>query len=318
MDLSVRIGRLELKNPILTGSGTFGYGIEFEEYFDIGMLGGVVVKGLSLRYKEGNPPPRICETPCGLLNSIGLQNVGIEKFYEEKLPLLRGKDCRIILNILGDNFLEYEKICEFIAGRGEVDGIEVNVSCPNVKKGGIHISKSPDAIFSLTEKLRKILDDIPLLIKLSPNVSDIVPFVEAVKDGGADGVTLSNTYLGIAIDLDTLSPKLSQIKGGLSGPAIKPLSQRIVFESASSVDIPIVASGGILNFRDALEYIALGAVAVEIGTANFLNPESPLKILKGMENYLEERGYTSVKDFVGIFLKKNGINFPLLEDEDDI
>ncbi len=314
VDLSVKIGRLKLKNPVLTGSGTFGYGLEYEDFLDLEKLGGVVVKGISLKPKEGNPPPRICETPCGLLNSIGLQNVGIDRFYIEKLPLLKKSGCTVIVNILGDNFEEYVKISEVIRERGNVDGVEVNVSCPNVKSGGIHISKSPEAIKKLTKILRDTLKNIPLLIKLSPNVSDIVPYVKAVEDGGADGVTLSNTYVGIGIDIDTMKPKLSKIKGGLSGPAIKPLSQRIVFDTTTNCKISVVASGGIMNYIDALEYLALGAKAFEVGTANFVNPRISFNILENIRKYFMKKGIGSSGEFVGIFLKKNNLNYPAMED----
>ena len=314
VDLSIEIGRLKLKNPILTGSGTFGYGIEYGDFFNIEKLGGIVVKGISLKPKEGNPPPRICETPCGMLNSIGLQNVGIDRFYMEKLPLLKRRGCTVIVNILGDNFDEYVKISEIIRERGDVDGVEVNVSCPNVKSGGIHISKSPEAIKRLTEILKSTLGEIPLVVKLSPNVSDIVPFVKAVEDGGGDGVTLSNTFVGIAIDIETMKPKLSKIRGGLSGPAIKPLSQKIVLDATTNCKIPVIASGGIMNYVDALEYLALGAKAFEIGTANFINPRISLEVLKGIEKYFMRKNVRSIKEYIGLFLKKNGLDYPAMEE----
>ncbi len=314
IDFSVKIGRLKLKNPVLTGSGTFGYGTEYEKFVDIDKLGGIIVKGISLKPKEGNPPPRICETPCGMLNSIGLQNVGVDEFYLKKLPFLEDKKCKIIVNVLGDTFEDYVEICEIVRERGGVDGVEINVSCPNVKKGGIHISQSPETIKNLTEILRNTLKEIPLLVKLSPNVTDIVPFVNAVKKGGADGVTLSNTFVGISIDVKSLRPKLSRIKGGLSGPAIKPIAQRIVFDAATNCALPIIASGGIMDYIDALEYLALGARAFEVGTANFINPCVTIEILEGIEKYFVENEIKSINEYIGAFLRKNNLRYPLMEE----
>jgi dihydroorotate dehydrogenase (NAD+) catalytic subunit len=298
MNLSVTIGHLKLNNPVMTASGTFGYGEEYSEFVDLNMLGAVVVKGISLKPMEGNPSPRICETPCGMLNAIGLQNVGLKKFLKEKLPYLRKFDTRVIVNVFGNTINEYVKLSKALDNAG-VDAIELNVSCPNVKKGGMILGTDKKALAGLIAKVRQSVNKAILITKLSPNVSNIQEFSRIAEDAGADAVSLINTITGMAIDIETRKPKLANITGGLSGPAIKPIAVRMVWEASKAVKIPVIGIGGIINAEDAIEFILAGATAIEVGTANFVNPKATTEIIEGIEAYLRRKGILDVKDIIG-------------------
>ncbi len=310
MDLSVSIGPLKLRNPVMTASGTFGYGLEFTPYMDIDRLGAIVVKGLSLEPREGNPPPRIYETPSGMLNAIGLQNVGLEVFVREKLPALREYRVPIIANALGNTVEEYAEVARRLAGVDGIAAIEINISCPNVKEGGIHFATDPSQTARVTAAVRRVIGDFPLIIKLSPNVTDIVPFAAACRDAGADAVSLINTFVGLAIDIETMQPRLANITGGLSGPAIKPLAQRLVYEVCRRVDIPVIGIGGIMTATDALEYLALGASAVQVGTANFIRPETSARVLDGIAAFCQRKGYDTLRQFIGSFIRTHNLMSP--------
>jgi len=298
VDLTVQIGHLKLKNPVMTASGTFGYGEEYAEFVDLNMLGAVVAKGISLKPMEGNPAPRICETPCGMLNAIGLQNVGLKKFLKEKLPYLRKFDTRVIVNVFGNTINEYVKLSKALDNAG-VDAIELNVSCPNVKKGGMIFGTDKKALAGLIAKVRQSVNKAILITKLSPNVSNIQEFSRIAEDAGSDALSLINTIPAIAIDIETRKPKLANITGGLSGPAIKPIAVRMVWEASKAVKIPVIGIGGIINAEDAIEFILAGATAIEVGTANFVNPKATTEIIEGIEAYLQRKGILDVKDIIG-------------------
>ncbi|MBI5204725.1 MAG: dihydroorotate dehydrogenase [Nitrospirae bacterium] len=298
MDLTVTIGKLKLKNPVMTASGTFGYGEEYSEFVDLNKLGAIVVKGISLKPREGNPSPRICETSCGMLNSIGLQNVGLKEFLKTKLPYVRKYDTKLIVNILGNTLQEYVKLSEALDDAG-VDGIELNVSCPNVKKGGIVFGTDKKMLAKLIGKVRSSIKNSTLITKLSPNVSDIKEFARMAEESGSDAISLINTIPGMAIDIRTKKPKIENIIGGLSGPAIKPIAVRMVYESYRAVKIPIIGMGGIMNSEDAVEFMLAGATAVAIGTANFVNPMATLAIIRGIESFMKENGITDFKKLTG-------------------
>jgi dihydroorotate dehydrogenase (NAD+) catalytic subunit len=298
VDLTVNIGNLKLKNPVMTASGTFGYGEEYAEFVDLNVLGAVVAKGISLKPMEGNPSPRICETPCGMLNAIGLQNVGLEKFLKEKLPYLRKFDTRVIVNVFGNTINEYVKLSKALDNAG-VDAIELNVSCPNVKKGGMIFGTDKKALAGLIAKVRQSVNKAILITKLSPNVSNIQEFSRIAEDAGSDALSLINTIPAIAIDIETRKPKLANITGGLSGPAIKPIAVRMVWEASKAVKIPVIGIGGIINAEDAIEFILAGATAIEVGTSNFVNPKATTEIIEGIEAYLQRKGILDVKDIIG-------------------
>ena len=297
-DLTVNIGGLTLKNPVLTASGTFGYGREFETYVDLKRLGGIVVKGLSLEPSMGNKPPRIVETPCGMLNAIGLENVGIEAFIRDKLPFLQTLSTPILVNIYGQTVDAYARLAERIDALAPVAGIEVNISCPNVKAGGVAFGVDPDAAARVVRAVRKKTTK-PLIVKLSPNVTDIAEIAVRVEAEGADSLSLINTITGMAIDLETRRPKLANVTGGLSGPAIKPVALRMVWQVYQAVQIPVLGIGGIMTAQDALEFFIAGAAAVQVGTANFVNPGATMDILDGIENYLSDKGINRLSDLVG-------------------
>jgi dihydroorotate dehydrogenase (NAD+) catalytic subunit len=298
MDLTVNIGHLKLKNPVMTASGTFGYGEEYSEFVDLNMLGAVVVKGISLKPMEGNPLPRICETPCGMLNAIGLQNIGLKRFLKEKLPYLRKFDTKVVVNILGNTIHEYVKLSKTLDEAG-VDGIELNVSCPNVKKGGIIFGTNKKILSRLISKVRQSVKKAILITKLSPNVSNIQEFSKVAEDAGSDAISLINTITGMVIDVETRKPKLANITGGLSGPAIKPIAVRMVWEASKAVRIPVIGIGGIMNAEDAIEFMLAGAMAVEVGTANFVNPRVTVEIINGLEAYLKKNGVFDIKELIG-------------------
>ncbi len=297
-NLATKVGPLELKNPVMVASGTFGYGEEFSEFFDLSELGGIMVKGLTLKPKEGNPPHRIAETPCGLLNSIGLQNVGVDAFIEKKMPFLRRFDTRIIANVTGSTVAEYGEICRRLDGVEGLHAIEVNLSCPNVREGGIQFGTDPKSLGAVVRETRSATT-LPLFAKLSPNVTDIASLAQVAQDEGADAVSLINTLLGMAVDLDKRTPVLARAVGGLSGPAIKPVALRMVWEVRQKVGIPIIGMGGIMSGRDALEFLLVGASAIAVGTANLIRPFASLEVLRGIEHYFEENEIPSVESFIG-------------------
>ncbi|MBA3015023.1 MAG: dihydroorotate dehydrogenase [Proteobacteria bacterium] len=297
-DLSLNIGSLRLPNPVMTASGTFGYGKEFESFVDLGSVGAVVVKGISLLPRPGNPPPRIVETACGMLNAIGLENVGVERFVSEKLPYLRTKGCRVIVNVLGDSIEEYCQLASRLNGVEGVNGIELNISCPNVKKGGVAFGTNESMAREVTAAVRKITR-LPLIVKLSPNVTDIGAMAKAVEEGGADAVSLINTLIGMAISIKTKKPVLANTIGGLSGPAIKPVALRMVFQVADRVKIPVIGIGGITTWQDAIEFILAGASAIQVGTANFINPRAVDEIRLGITNYLVQEKIGAIQELIG-------------------
>ncbi len=296
--MSVKIGKLKLKNPVMTASGTFGYGEEYSEFIDLNRLGAVVVKGLSLAPKEGNPPPRIVETPAGMLNAIGLQNIGIEAFVKEKLPFLRRFDTPVIANFFGDSVEEYAEAAKRLDAADGISGLEMNISCPNKQAGWCIFGTDPRVTFEVVSAVRKATD-LTLIVKLSPNVTDIALMAKVAVDAGADAVSLINTLAGMAIDVRTRKPKLGNVTGGLSGPAVKPVALRMVWEVYRAVKVPIIGMGGIMDAMDALEFILAGATAVAVGTANFINPGATIGIIKGIEAFLGENGISDIGEMTG-------------------
>jgi dihydroorotate dehydrogenase (NAD+) catalytic subunit len=297
-NLTINIGKLKLKNPVMTASGTFGYGEEYSEFVDLNKLGAIVVKGLSLKPMEGNPSPRIYETPCGMLNAIGLQNVGVKEFLKTKLPYIRKFDTKLIVNIFGNTIQEYVKLSH-ILDNSSVDGIELNVSCPNIKKGGIFFGTDQKMLQKLISKVRASVRNAIIITKLSPNVSYIQEFAKIAEECGSDAVSLINTIPGMAIDIKTRKPRIANITGGLSGPAIKPIAVRMVYETFRAVKIPVIGMGGIMNSGDAIEFMLAGATAVAVGTASFVNPSATIDIIKGIESFLTENGITDLKELRG-------------------
>lgn len=296
--LTVQIGALRLPNPIMTASGTFGYGREYEPFVDLSHIGAVVVKGISLLPRPGNPPPRIVETACGMLNAIGLENVGLEHFISDKMPYLRGAKCRVIVNVLGDSIEEYCRLAEELSDVEGVSGLELNISCPNVKKGGVAFGSNESMAYEVTNAVRS-RTTLPLIVKLSPNVTDIGAMACAVEEGGADAVSLINTLIGMAISVKTKRPLLANIFGGLSGPAIKPVALRMVYQTADRVKIPVIGIGGISTWQDAIEFMLAGATAIQVGTANFVNPKAVVEIQQGMLDYLIEERIESIITIIG-------------------
>lgn len=297
-DLSVEIAGIKLRNPVMTASGTFGYGAEFAPYMDLEEIGAIITKGLSLKPKAGNPTPRIVETPGGMLNAIGLQNVGLDAFLTEKVPFIRTIATPVIVNIYGNSLDEYGEVAARLDRVPEVAGIEVNISCPNVKQGGIVFGTDPAAASEVVTRVRQSTIK-PVIVKLSPNVTDIVVMARACADAGADALSLINTLTGMAIDLAKRRPILANVTGGLSGPAIKPVALRMVWQVANTVKLPIIGIGGIMTASDALEFMLAGASAVQVGTASFLVPDAAQTIARDMGRYLEENGVASVKEMIG-------------------
>ena len=295
---AVDIGGIELKNPVMTASGTFGYGREFEQLVDLNRLGGIIVKGLSIEPTKGNPPPRIAETPCGMLNAIGLENIGFTAFVQEKLPFLKTIATPTFVNIYGKNVSEYAALAKKIDEVEDITGVEVNISCPNVKVGGVAFGAYPDSASEVVRAVRKRTSK-PLMVKLSPNVTDITEIASSVEAAGADSISLINTITGMAVDIETRRPKLANITGGLSGPAIKPIALRMVWQVAQTVNIPVIGIGGIMTAKDALEFLIAGAVAVQIGTVNFINPNAAIEIIDGIESYLSEKKIDRLSDIIG-------------------
>jgi len=297
-DLSVDFAGIKLKNPVLTASGTFGYGEEYADIVDLNRLGGVIVKGISLDPIIGNPPPRIWETPAGMLNAIGLENPGVAVFLRDKLPFLRNYDTAVIVNIFGYSLEEYVGVAERLDGVSGVSGLEVNISCPNVKAGGIVFGTNLKAAYELLSAVRKATR-LPVIAKLSPNVTDITEFAKAARDAGCDGLSLINTLLGMSIDVRSRRPRLANCTGGLSGPAIRPVAVRMVWQAAKAVSLPIIGMGGIMTAEDALEFILAGASAIAVGTANFVNPRATVDVADGIGEFLRQQGIGSVRELVG-------------------
>jgi dihydroorotate dehydrogenase (NAD+) catalytic subunit len=298
VDLRVSIGSLNLKNPVMTASGTFGYAREFEPYVNLHRLGAVVVKGISLEPRPGNPPPRIVETSCGMLNAIGLENVGVERFISEKMVSLQGIQVPVLVNILGDTLDEYREIAKRLADVPGVAAIEVNISCPNVKKGGVAFGTVPEMAAAVTSAVKEN-SRVPVIVKLSPNVTDISIIARAVEEAGADAVSLINTLIGMAIDHRSRRPQLANVIGGLSGPAIKPVALRMVYQVAQAVSIPVIGIGGIESTEDVLEFMLAGATAVQIGTANFVNPRASEDAVEGLARYVAEQKMGSIRELIG-------------------
>lgn len=298
VNLKVNAGGLVMKNPVATASGTAGYGEILAELYDPGDLGAIVTKGLSLKPRVGNPPPRIAETPCGMLNAIGLENIGLEAFIEGKLPLLIETQATVVVNFFGDTEDEYVLLAERLSELNGVQGLEMNISCPNVKRGGIEFGTEPKAVESLVAKVRKGTS-LPLWVKLSPNVADISEIARAAENGGADALTLINTLKGMAVDLKTRKPALASVTGGLSGPAIKPVALSMVYDARRAVKVPIIGVGGIMSANDALEFIIAGACAVQVGTAALIEPMIHLEVIRGIKKYLEQNRIKDINDLTG-------------------
>ncbi len=299
-EMRVDIGGLIIKNPVMTASGTFGYGKEYAPYLDISRLGAIITKGVSLEPRAGNKPPRIMETACGMLNAIGLENPGAHAFIKDELPLLREFKVPVIANVFGETIEEFKKVTGLLSETKEVKGLEINISCPNVKRGGIIFGSDPDMAHAVTREVKR-LTDLPVIIKLTPNVTDICLIAETVEEGGADAISLINTLTGMSVDVERRIPHLANVTGGLSGPAIKPIALRMVWQVVKRVKIPVIGIGGIVNAGDALEFLIVGARAVQIGTANFINPCATTDIIDGIENYLERHNIADVNDLIGTF-----------------
>ena len=297
MNTKINFAGIEMKNPVTVASGTFGYGREFSNFFDLSKLGGIITKGASLKPKSGNKPPRVCETASGMLNSIGLQNPGVEYFAENDLPFLRQYDTAIIVNACGSTIDEYVELCK-ILNTLDIDGVELNLSCPNVKKGCMAFGNTYDGVKEVTSQVRKVLDK-PLIVKLTPNVTNIAEIAKAVEDAGADGVSLINTLLGMKIDINKRKPVLANNTGGLSGPAIKPVAVRMVYQVAQAVKIPILGMGGIVNGEDAIEFMLAGASAISIGAGNFISPTTSIDTIKQIEEYMKKNNIEDINEIVG-------------------
>ena len=297
IDLSVNIGSLKLKNPVLLASGTVGYGNEITEFIDLSKIGGIVTKSISLKPRKGNPPQRIVETASGMLNAIGLANVGLDVFIKEKIPFLKKINCTLICNIAASSIEEYVKCVEILDSEETIKAFEINVSCPNVKEGGLIFGNDVKAVGKITEKVRAKTTK-PIIIKLSPNNSNIVDYAEIVKKEGGDAVSAINTLIGTSFDIYTKKPKIKNITGGLSGPAIKPVALAKVLEISRKVDIPIIGIGGIVNWKDAVEFMIVGASAFQIGTVNFINPKAGIEIIEGLEKYCKETSTNKLSDLI--------------------
>jgi dihydroorotate dehydrogenase (NAD+) catalytic subunit len=299
-NMAVKLGRLKLANPIMTASGTFGYGEEYSSYVDLDKLGAVVVKGLSLKPRLGNPPPRVMETTGGMLNAIGLQNIGVDAFIKDKLPFLRKYNVAVVANIYGETYDEFKQVAKKLSSAKGVHALEVNISCPNVKKGGVSFGTDPKVAARVTQTV-KDETGLPVIVKLTPNVTDVAAVAVAVEKAGADIISLINTLTGMSVDLKTRKPHLKNITGGLSGPCVKPVALRMVWQVLQKVSVPVIGIGGIMTAQDALEFLILGAKAVQIGTANFVNPYATMDIIEGIKQYLAENGMKDINDIIGTF-----------------
>jgi dihydroorotate dehydrogenase (NAD+) catalytic subunit len=298
VNLGLNIGELHFKNPVLTASGTFGYGSEFEDFFDIGKLGGIILKGITLEPREGNPYPRMAETASGMLNSVGLQNKGIDYFEKSIYPRISLFNTNVIVNVNGNYIEEYVELAQRINNLRKIAAIELNISCPNVKMGGMAFGTNRDSAREVIKAVRAVYHKT-LIIKLSPNVTNITDFAKIAEEEGADSISLINTLLGMAIDIKTLKPSLSTITGGLSGPAIKPVAIRMVWQVAKAVRIPVIGLGGIMNTDDAIEFLLAGATAIQVGTASFIDPQASIKIVSGLEKFLIDRGFSDIRELIG-------------------
>ena len=297
--LEVKIGRLTLRNPVMTASGTFGYGEEFTDFVDLACLGGIVVKGTTAERRQGNPYPRMAETPAGMLNAVGLQNVGVEAFCKEVYPRIKHFDTNVIVNVSGSSIEEYCCVAEMMNELECIPAIELNISCPNVKKGGMGFGTKPDMAAQVVSEVRRVYNKT-LIVKLTPNVTSVVEIAKAVEDAGADSVSLINTLLGMAVDVERRRPMLSTVTGGLSGPCVKPVAVRCVWQVAHAVKIPVVGLGGIRTAEDALEFLMAGAKAIEVGTANFIDPQVTVKIVDGLGLWCEKHGVNDINEIIGI------------------
>ena len=298
MDLSVKIGSLELKNPLIAASGCFGYGVEYADLVDLSTLGGVAVKGLFLTEREGHPPPRIVETPAGMLNAIGLQGIGVRRFVDEKLPELRARKVTVVVNVCGTTLDEYVEVSRILSAAEGVHALELNISCPNIKEGGIQFGCSLTGTYDVVSAVRKVTT-LPVIPKLTPNVTDVASFAKAAEEAGADAVSLVNTFLAMVIDVESRRPKISNVVGGLSGPAIRPIAVRMVYECRQAVKIPIIGMGGIADAHDVLEFMIAGATAVQVGTANFVDPLIWPKLIDGIRDYMERHRIDFIASLVG-------------------
>lgn len=297
-DLSVNIGKLSMKNPVMTASGTFGYGLEFADFVDLERIGGIIVKGTTLHHREGNPYPRMAETPMGMLNAVGLQNKGVHYFAEYIYPQIKDIQTNMIVNVSGSQIEDYAETASIINGLEQIPAIELNISCPNVKQGGMAFGVTAKGAAEVVSAVRKVYDKT-LIVKLSPNVTDITEIARAVEGAGADSVSLINTLLGMAIDAEKRRPILSTVTGGMSGAAVKPIALRMVWQVAKAVNIPVIGLGGIMNWKDAVEFMLAGASAIQIGTANFIDPAVTVKVAEGINDYLDRHGFSSVRDIIG-------------------
>lgn len=298
VQLNTKIGSLELKNPVMTASGTFGYGTEYADFMDINRLGAIIVKGTTLNPRQGNPYPRMAETPSGMLNAVGLQNKGVDYFVDHIYPEVRKFQTNVIVNVSGSCIEDYAQCASIINTLDDIPAIELNISCPNVKQGGMAFGVNPESAAQVVSAVRKAYDKT-LIVKLSPNVTDITEIARAVEGAGADSVSLINTMLGMAIDAEKRKPILSTITGGMSGPAVKPVALRMVWQTAKAVKIPVIGLGGICSATDAIEFLLAGASAIQIGTANFIDPSISEKVVDGIEDYLTRHGFNSVQDIIG-------------------
>lgn len=297
MNTEINFAGIKMKNPVTVASGTFGYGREYSQFFDLSSLGGIITKGTSLKPRDGNKPSRICETPSGMLNSIGLQNPGVEYFMQYDLPWLRKQNVAIIVNACGSTIEDYVELCR-ILNKADIDGVELNLSCPNVKAGCLAFGTTYEGVKEVTSKVRKVLDK-PLIVKLTPNVTDITLPAKGAQDAGADGVSLINTLLGMSININTKKPYLANNTGGLSGPAIKPVAVRMVYQVAQAINIPILGMGGIINGDDAIEFMLAGATAISIGAGNFIDPYTSIKTVKGIESYMIKHKVEDINTIIG-------------------
>lgn len=297
-DLSINIGKLNMANPVMTASGTFGYGLEFEDFVDLEKIGGIIVKGTTLHHREGNPYPRMAETPMGMLNAVGLQNKGVDYFVENIYPKIKDIKTNMIVNVSGSQIEDYAETARIINELENIPAIELNISCPNVKQGGMAFGVTAKGAEEVVKAVRDVYKKT-LIVKLSPNVTDITEIARAAEGAGADSVSLINTLLGMAINAEKRKPVLSTITGGMSGAAVKPIALRMVWQVAKAVKIPVIGLGGIMNWRDAVEFMLAGATAIQIGTANFIDPAITVKVAEGINDYLERHGYSSVRDIIG-------------------
>lgn len=297
-DLSINIGKLEMANPVMTASGTFGYGLEFQDFVDLEKIGGIIVKGTTLHHREGNPYPRMAETPMGMLNAVGLQNKGVHYFAEHIYRQIKDIQTNMIVNVSGSQIEDYAETARIINELENIPAIELNISCPNVKQGGMAFGVTAHGASEVVSAVRKVYDKT-LIVKLSPNVTDITEIARAVEGAGADSVSLINTLLGMAIDAEKRKPVLSTVTGGMSGAAVKPIALRMVWQVAKAVSIPVIGLGGIMNWKDAVEFLLAGASAIQIGTANFIDPAITVKVAEGIDDYLNRHGYSSVRDIIG-------------------